>query len=152
MLVQLPLFPELVGPRWLDAHASLAQDGHRVAYKKVSSLRVVAPMCEHIAALTYSLRRFWQSHFTNFSRFFDARGLVWPKEGQGGLEERQQASFVVRMWTEGASPDGDILWRGVVEHIQGGEHQAFQDLGRALRFIEQRTDEGRTRVTERRRR
>ncbi len=62
--------------------------------------------------------------------------------GRVGLQERHQATFVLRMWTEGTRPDGGMLWRGVVEHIQGGEHKAFQDLGLALRFIEQRMDEG----------
>jgi len=48
------------------------------------------------------------------------------------------------MWTEGANPDGGILWRGVVEHIQAGDHQAFQELDDALEFIEQTlgTEEG----------
>jgi len=53
---------------------------------------------------------------------------------------RRQATFVLRMWVEGPSPapGGKVLWRGVIEHIQNGDHRAFQELDVALGFIEKR--------------
>lgn len=49
---------------------------------------------------------------------------------------RIQQSFVARIWLERRT-DGDPLWRGHVQHIQGQEESYFQDLAELGAFLEE---------------
>lgn len=43
--------------------------------------------------------------------------------------EQESHSFVVRLWREyQAQSDGDLVWRGWVEHVQSGERYYFQNM------------------------
>lgn len=51
--------------------------------------------------------------------------------GQHDLE-----TFVARIWLENAS-NGEPVWRGHIQHVQGGQGTYFQDLGTLSDFVEQ---------------
>ncbi len=44
-------------------------------------------------------------------------------------------SFVARIWLEHGS-NGEPIWRGHIQHAQGGQEAYFQDLGKLREFIE----------------
>lgn len=45
-------------------------------------------------------------------------------------------SFIARIWLERGS-NGDPMWRGHVQHVQGNEETYFQDLGAMSEFLGQ---------------
>ncbi len=44
-------------------------------------------------------------------------------------------SFVARIWLESGS-NGEPIWRGHIQHVQGGQEAYFQDLGKLREFVE----------------
>ncbi len=44
-------------------------------------------------------------------------------------------SFVARIWLEYGS-NGEPIWRGHIQHVQGGQETYFQDLGTLREFVE----------------
>ncbi len=44
-------------------------------------------------------------------------------------------SFVARIWLEHGS-NGEPIWRGHIQHVQGGQEAYFQDLGKLREFVE----------------
>ena len=44
-------------------------------------------------------------------------------------------SFVARIWLEYGS-NGEPIWRGHIQHVQGGQEAYFQDLGKLREFVE----------------
>ena len=57
------------------------------------------------------------------------------------LANKETNAFIVRLWTETRSvePSQTALWRGVIEHVQTGERQAFENLDEAFEFIRERS-------------
>ena len=51
-------------------------------------------------------------------------------------EQQVSESFVARIWLEHGS-NGEPIWRGHVQHVQGGQEAYFQDLGKLRDFVEQ---------------
>lgn len=49
--------------------------------------------------------------------------------------EHALASFVARIWLEHGS-NGDSIWRGHIQHVQGKEESYFQDLRGMSEFLE----------------
>jgi hypothetical protein len=45
-------------------------------------------------------------------------------------------SFVARIWLE-RGPNGDPVWCGHIQHVQGRQEAYFQDLGEMSEFLEQ---------------
>jgi hypothetical protein len=44
-------------------------------------------------------------------------------------------SFVARIWLEHGS-NGEPIWRGHIQHVQGREQTYFQDLWKLREFVE----------------
>ncbi len=52
-------------------------------------------------------------------------------------------SFILRIWIESeADQDNPNLWRGVVEQVGSRKRLYFQDLGRAILFIQEQAGIG----------
>ena len=49
--------------------------------------------------------------------------------------EHALGSFVARIWLERRS-NGDSIWRGHIQHVQGKEEAYFQDLRGMSEFLE----------------
>lgn len=49
--------------------------------------------------------------------------------------ERRTVSFVVRLWVEPAQAQGELHWRGQIEHIGSGETANFQVPAALLEFL-----------------
>ena len=49
--------------------------------------------------------------------------------------QRVSKSFVARIWLEKGS-NGEPIWRGHIQHVQGGQEIYFQDLGKLREFVE----------------
>lgn len=53
-----------------------------------------------------------------------------------GLPAKETSTFIVRLWTETRQgKQQGVIWRGVIEHVQGGKRQAFEELQQAFEFI-----------------
>jgi hypothetical protein len=49
--------------------------------------------------------------------------------------------FILRLWLEPREiEDGEPEWRGVIEHIESGDHSAFRNLEVMLSFITKHLD------------
>lgn len=65
------------------------------------------------------------------------------EEADRGRDLRSQTtSFIVRLWLEPASEEGEQqpCWRGHIRHVQTGEALYFHDLHQMIRFVEERSD------------
>jgi hypothetical protein len=52
------------------------------------------------------------------------------------LGESDTQSFIVKVWIEETDPEsGQVIWRGHITHVQGGERRYLKDLDGILNFI-----------------
>jgi hypothetical protein len=52
--------------------------------------------------------------------------------------QRTVESFVARIWLEGES-DGNVIWRGRIQHVRSNQEAYFQDLAEMSAFMERVT-------------
>ena len=59
----------------------------------------------------------------------------------GEPANQQDGSFIVRIWWEHGSSDGQAAghWRGWIQHVRNGSHVYFASLHDLNSFIEQET-------------
>jgi hypothetical protein len=59
----------------------------------------------------------------------------------GELAERQDGSFIVRIWWEQGIEDGQAIshWRGWIQHVRNGNHAYFASLRDLTDFLERET-------------
>jgi hypothetical protein len=55
-------------------------------------------------------------------------------QDKGDRYRSELVSFIVRCWPHASS--GGTIWRGEVEHVQSGRREAFQELGRIVKVME----------------
>ena len=48
----------------------------------------------------------------------------------------RKATFIIRLWTDGDSVDGNA-WRGTAEHIGSGQSHQFQTLDEIIAWLRQ---------------
>ncbi|MHA1553139.1 MAG: hypothetical protein ACTSU0_01845 [Alphaproteobacteria bacterium] len=48
--------------------------------------------------------------------------------------QRTVESFVARIWLEGES-DGNVIWRGRIQHVRSNQEAYFQDLAEMSAFM-----------------